>query len=227
MPQNFNAFERLTARENIQLIADIYAKSKKVEEVLDLTGVSQFKSKLYLNLSEGMKTKVGIGMALVSEAPLLFLDEPTTGLDPRARRDVWEMIEKLKGLGKTILLTSHYMEEVERLSHRAAVMINGQIKTIGEIPFLIKNYGGNIKVIVPKEPVTETILEQEASEVFDSSSKQETITGIFKNKKDAKKTIIELYEKDYDVKVLEPSLEEAFMNITGSKVNEEGELVYE
>ena len=108
MPQNFNAFERLTARENIQLIADIYGKEKKVEEVLELTGVKHFQSKLYLNLSGGMQTKVGIGMALVSEAPLLFLDEPTTGLDPQARREVWEMIEKLKEIDKTILLTSHY-----------------------------------------------------------------------------------------------------------------------
>lgn len=225
MPQNFNAFERLTARENIQLIAEIYGKGDKVEEVLDLTGVKEFQSKLYLNLSGGMKTKVGIGMALVSEAPLLFLDEPTTGLDPQSRREVWNMIEKLKDLGKTIVLTSHYMEEVERLSDRAAVIINGQIKFIGEVSTMINDYGGNVKLIAPKDEVTEAILGQEAMRVFDSNSKEGSITGIFSDKKNAKRAVIGLYEKDYEVKIIEPSLEEAFMTLSGSKINEEGELV--
>lgn len=225
MPQNFNAFERLTARENIQLIAEIYGKGDKVEEVLDLTGVKEFQSKLYLNLSGGMKTKVGIGMALVSEAPLLFLDEPTTGLDPQSRREVWNMIEKLKELGKTIVLTSHYMEEVERLSDRAAVIINGQIKFIGEVSTMINDYGGNVKLIAPKDEVTEAILGQEAMRVFDSNSKEGSITGIFTDKKNAKRAVIGLYEKDYEVKIIEPSLEEAFMTLSGSKINEEGELV--
>jgi len=225
MPQNFNAFERLTARENIQLIAEIYGKGDKVEEVLDLTGVKEFQSKLYLNLSGGMKTKVGIGMALVSEAPLLFLDEPTTGLDPQSRREVWNMIEKLKELGKTIVLTSHYMEEVERLSDRAAVIINGQIKFIGEVSTMINDYGGNVKLIAPKDEVTEAILGQEAKRVFDSNSKEGSITGIFTDKKNAKRAVIGLYEKDYEVKIIEPSLEEAFMTLSGSKINEEGELV--
>ena len=225
MPQNFNAFERLTARENIQLIAEIYGKGDKVEKVLFLTGAKEFQSKLYLNLSGGMKTKVGIGMALVSEAPLLFLDEPTTGLDPQSRREVWNMIEKLKELGKTIVLTSHYMEEVERLSDRAAVIINGQIKYIGEVSSMINDYGGNVKLITPKDEVTEAILSQEAMRVFDSNSKEGSITGIFSDKKNAKRAVIGLYEKDYEVKIIEPSLEEAFMTLSGSKINEEGELV--
>ncbi len=225
MPQNFNALERLTARENVQLIADIYGKGKKVDEILELTGISQFQSKPYLNLSGGMKTKVGIGMALVSEAPLLFLDEPTTGLDPQARREVWGMIEKLKELGKTIVLTSHYMEEVEKLSDRAAVIIDGQIKNIGEIPFLIKNYGGNIRLTVSKTQESEDILAREALKVFDANSQKKTLTGIFEDRKNVKKAIISLYEKDYEVNLVEPSLEEVFMNLSGSKINEKGELV--
>ncbi len=225
MPQNFNALERLSARENIQLVADIYGKGNKVEEVLELTGVSEFHSKVYLNLSGGMKTKVGIGMALVSDAPLLFLDEPTTGLDPQARREVWDMIEKLKGLGKTIMLTSHYMEEVERLSDRAAVMINGKIQTIGEISYLINNYGGHTKLTTRKDQNTAEILNREAQQVFEPSNGEDLITGVFDNKQSAKKAVIALYEKDYDVKIVEPSLEEAFISLSGSKINEKGELV--
>lgn len=98
MPQDFNAFERLTARENIQLVSDIYGGNRRnrVEEIMEMIGVKEFQNKQFFSLSGGMQNRVGIGMALVSDAPLLFLDEPTTGLDPQARRDTWSLIKSLK-----------------------------------------------------------------------------------------------------------------------------------
>lgn len=84
-----------------------------MDEIIKKVGVKSFEDKPFNELSGGMKTKVGIGMTLVSDAPLLFLDEPTTGLDPRARRETWDLIKSLKKMSKTIFLTTHYMEEVE------------------------------------------------------------------------------------------------------------------
>lgn len=222
MPQNFNALERLTARENIQLVADIYGKGN-VDQVIETIGVKGFEKKQFMELSGGMKTKVGIGMTLVSDARLLFLDEPTTGLDPQARRETWQMIKDLKKMGKTIFLTTHYMEEVEYLSDRAAVIIDGKIKVTNTISNLIKNYGGKLKLTVKKNKETEEILSKDAEELFEESP--EKITAIFAGKGKAKETLITLFSKDYDVGVIEAGMEDAFMNLAGGRINERGELV--
>lgn len=102
MPQDFNTFERLTAEENIKLMGDMYG-SNNVNEIMKKVGVDEFKDKKFAELSGGMKTKVGIGMTLISNADLLFLDEPTTGLDPHARRESWNLIKDLKKNGKNCI----------------------------------------------------------------------------------------------------------------------------
>lgn len=124
MPQDFNTFERLTVKENVELVAQIYGMRGKAKEALGTLGLWQIKDRKFHTLSGGMKRRVGFCMALVSDPELLFLDEPTTGLDPQARKDSWDVMRSLKDMGKTVFLTSHYMEEVERLSDRAAVIAN-------------------------------------------------------------------------------------------------------
>jgi len=222
MPQDFNTFERLTARENIQLAADIYGK-KGVDEIIKKVGVKDFEDKPFKELSGGMKTKVGIGMTLVSDAPLLFLDEPTTGLDPRARRDTWELIKSLKKMGKTIFLTTHYMEEVEELSDRAGVIIDGKIKVIDSISDLIKKYGGGVKLIVEKGGDAENIVKDKADKITDANESE--IIGLFEEKKKAREALISLFDGDHDVRVDEAGMEEVFLNISGGKIDERGELV--
>lgn len=222
MPQDFNTFERLTARENIQLAADIYGK-KGVDEIIKKVGVKDFEDKPFKELSGGMKTKVGIGMTLVSDAPLLFLDEPTTGLDPRARRDTWELIKSLKKMGKTIFLTTHYMEEVEELSDRAGVIIDGKIKVIDSISDLIKKYGGGVKLIVEKGGDAENIVKDKADKITDANDSE--IIGLFEEKKKAREALISLFDGDHDVRVDEAGMEEVFLNISGGKIDERGELV--
>ena len=222
MPQDFNTFERLTARENIQLAADIYGK-KGVDEIIKKVGVKDFEDKPFKELSGGMKTKVGIGMTLVSDAPLLFLDEPTTGLDPRARRDTWELIKSLKKMGKTIFLTTHYMEEVEELSDRAGVIIDGKIKVIDSISDLIKKYGGGVKLIVEKGGDAENIVKDKADKTTDANESE--VIGLFEEKKKAREALISLFDGDHDVRVDEAGMEEVFLNISGGKIDESGELV--
>ncbi|MFP4051254.1 MAG: ABC transporter ATP-binding protein [Thermoplasmata archaeon] len=222
MPQDFSTFERLTAKENIKLSADIYGKGD-VDEIIKRIGIESFKDKKFMDLSGGMKTRVGIGMALISDPQLLFLDEPTSGLDPQARRDTWDLIKNLKKMGKTIFLTTHYMEEVEELADRAGILIDGKIKVIDEIDSLIHNYGGGVKVTVQKEREAEEILNEFADEIIDKN--EDEFIGIFDTKKDSRKALISLYQHEYDVEVKEAGMDEVFLRIIGGKIDEKGELV--
>ncbi len=222
MPQNFSTFERLTAEENIRLMADMYG-SGNVDEIMDMVGISEFKGKRFSELSGGMKTKVGIGMTLISESDLLFLDEPTTGLDPHARRETWNLIKDLKEAGKTVFLTTHYMEEVEELSDRAGVLIDGEIEVIDSIQNLIEEHGGGMKVIVCDNEEAKRLIRENADETM--KNRQGGVTGIFDNKKEARKTLIELFQLECEVEVEEAGMEEVFIRLTGGKIDEGGELV--
>ncbi|MFW6196307.1 MAG: ABC transporter ATP-binding protein [Thermoplasmatota archaeon] len=222
LPQDFSTFERLTAKENIKLSADIYGKGD-VDEIIKRVGIESFKDKKFMDLSGGMKTRVGIGMALISDPQLLFLDEPTSGLDPQARRDTWDLIKNLKKMGKTIFLTTHYMEEVEELADRAGILIDGKIKVIDKIDSLIHNYGGGVKVTVRKEREVKEILSEFADEIIDKN--EDELIGIFDTKKDSRKALISLYQHEYDVEVKEAGMDEVFLRIIGGKIDEKGELV--
>lgn len=222
MPQDFSTFERLSAEENIRLAADMYG-TENVDEIMEMVGVSEFKDKKFSELSGGMQTKVGIGMTLISNADLIFLDEPTTGLDPHARRETWNLIKDLKTSGKTIFLTTHYMEEVEELSDRCAVLIDGQIEVEDSIQNLIKEYGGGIKVLVGENERAKELVQTEADQVV--SERGDYIRGIFDSKERARDVISQLFQMECDVEVKEAGMEEVFLRLTGGKLDERGELV--
>ena len=104
--------------------------------------------RLFKNLSGGLKQRVGIAIALVNDPEIVFLDEPTTGLDPRARRDVWEAIRALKSQGKTVFLTTHYMDEAYYLADRIDIIHKGKIIAEGSPEDLINQYGGGNTLII-------------------------------------------------------------------------------
>jgi len=222
MPQDFSTFERLTAEENIKLMGDLYG-SDNVKEIMKKVGVDEFKNKKFDELSGGMKTKVGIGMTLISNADLLFLDEPTTGLDPHARRETWNLIKDLKKMGKTVFLTTHYMEEVEYLSDRAGILIDGNIEVIDSIENLIEEHGGGIKVRVLEDGEAVNIINDRADEVL--KGEEGIWTGIFDSKKEARQALIKLFQLDSKVEVEEAGMDEVFIRLTGGKIDEGGELV--
>ncbi|MFP4001234.1 MAG: ATP-binding cassette domain-containing protein, partial [Thermoplasmata archaeon] len=186
-------------------------------------GVDEFKDKKFADLSGGMKTKVGIGMTLISNADLLFLDEPTTGLDPHARRETWNLIKDLKKMGKTVFLTTHYMEEVEHLSDRAGILIDGNIEVIDSIENLIEHHGGGMKVKVLEDGEAEEIIHERADEVLESENG--TLTGIFDDKKEARQALVKLFQLDAKVEVREAGMDEVFIRLTGGKIDEGGEMV--
>ena len=130
MPQNFNAFDWLTVKENLDYFRNLYDSNISVDELIDRIGLAKKTDSMYKTLSGGMKQRVGIAISLINEPELLFLDEPTAGLDPQARRETWNLIKKLKQEGKTIFLTTHYMEEAQELSDRILIIIEGKIVVV-------------------------------------------------------------------------------------------------
>ena len=121
----------LNVRETHLLFAGYYATPREPDEIIELVGLEEKRDARVKTLSGGQKRRLDLGIALVGDPDLVFLDEPTTGFDPAARRSAWEMILSLRSLGKTILLTTHYLDEAQRLADRVAVIRAGRIVRIG------------------------------------------------------------------------------------------------
>jgi ABC-2 type transport system ATP-binding protein len=129
--QSSAMYANLTVAESLALFAGYYRASRSVAEVIELIGLEEKRDARVKSLSGGQKRRLDLGLALAGNPELLFLDEPTTGFDPGARRAAWETIRGLRSLGKTILLTTHYLDEAEQLSDRVAVLRQGQIVALG------------------------------------------------------------------------------------------------
>jgi ABC-2 type transport system ATP-binding protein len=125
--QQSQLWPSLTVAETHRLFAGYYEQPRDVDEVIDLVGLAEKCDARVKTLSGGQKRRLDLGVALVGDPDLVFLDEPTTGFDPAARRAAWEMIRSLRSLGKTILLTTHYLDEAEQLADRVAVLREGRI----------------------------------------------------------------------------------------------------
>jgi ABC-2 type transport system ATP-binding protein len=121
----------LTVRESLELYAGYYSAPRPVDEVVELVGLGAKADARTGGLSGGQQRRLDVGMAMVGDPELLFLDEPTTGFDPSARRQAWETIAGLRDLGKTIFLTTHYMDEAQRLADRVTIISRGQIVASG------------------------------------------------------------------------------------------------
>jgi len=121
----------LTVHETHELFAGYYERPRDVDEVIELVGLTEKRNARVKTLSGGQKRRLDLGIALVGDPELVFLDEPTTGFDPAARRSAWETVRSLRSLGKTILLTTHYLDEAQQLADRVAVLRAGEIVRIG------------------------------------------------------------------------------------------------
>jgi ABC-2 type transport system ATP-binding protein len=129
--QQSQLYPNLTVRETHALFAGYYEQPRAVDEVIELVGLAEKRDARVKTLSGGQKRRLDLGIALVGDPDLVFLDEPTTGFDPAARRAAWEMIRSLRSLGKTVLLTTHYLDEAEQLADRVAVLREGLIVRVG------------------------------------------------------------------------------------------------
>jgi ABC-2 type transport system ATP-binding protein len=129
--QQSELWPNVTVREAHAIFAGYYRAPRDVDEVVALVGLQKKASARVKSLSGGQKRRLDLGIALIGDPDLVFLDEPTTGFDPQARRAAWEMIRSLRSLGKTVLLTTHYLDEAEQLADRVAVMRAGKIVRVG------------------------------------------------------------------------------------------------
>jgi ABC-2 type transport system ATP-binding protein len=133
--------EKLTVEETVQLFRSFFHNGPTVEHVIGLVQLEEKRRARVGTLSGGQKQRLALACALVGDPDLLFLDEPTTGLDPQARRQLWDLIEEFKRAGRTILLTTHYMDEAERLCERVAIMDHGKIIAMGSPRELVASIG--------------------------------------------------------------------------------------
>jgi ABC-2 type transport system ATP-binding protein len=122
----------LTVREIHWIFAGYYERPRDVDEVVELVGLGEKRDAKVKTLSGGQKRRLDLGVALVGDPDLVFLDEPTTGFDPAARRNAWQLVRSLRELGKTVLLTTHYLDEAQQLADRVAVIVAGEIVRIGK-----------------------------------------------------------------------------------------------
>lgn len=225
LPQEFNALDKLTVKENIDLIGDMYEKHLDVFEIIKLLDLEDKTNVRFENLSGGLKQRVGVAAALVSDPKLVFLDEPTTGLDPKSRREVWSVITNLKKLGKTVFLTTHYMEEAQVLADRIAIINKGRITVIGSPQELISKYGGLKVLIIRKGP-------RELADFLQTQFGQVTMNGnddIMVKIDDVKEfwrimSILTEKKIEKEVELQTPTIEDVFLKIAGGRITEEGEL---
>jgi len=134
--------EKLTVRETLTLFRSFYRQGLEPSEVIGMVSLGEKANTWVKNLSGGQKQRLAVATALVGDPQLLFLDEPTTGLDPQSRRELWEVIRSYRATGRTVLLTTHYMEEAERLCDRVAIVDLGRVIAIGTPQQLIASLGG-------------------------------------------------------------------------------------
>ncbi len=130
-----------TVQEAVSLFARFYEKPRPVAETIELVGLADKRDARVATLSGGQKRRADVAIGIVGDPDLIFLDEPTTGFDPSARRDAWKMIEGLKALGKTVFLTTHYMDEAQHLADRVAILREGQIVAQGRTEELGEGLG--------------------------------------------------------------------------------------
>jgi ABC-2 type transport system ATP-binding protein len=157
--QSSSLYPSLTVRESLAVFAGYYRSPRDPGEVIEIVGLTDKRDARVRTLSGGQKRRLDLGLALVGDPELIFLDEPTTGFDPGARRSAWETIRNLRSLGKTVLLTTHYLDEAEKLADRVAVLRDGVIIREGTPAELT---GGTAETEIRYRRGEETIVERTA-----------------------------------------------------------------
>src|SRR6476620_6364017 len=152
--------EKLTVEETVRLFRSFYPAGRTVDEVIGLVPLDEKRRARVGTLSGGQKQRLAVACALVGDPHLLFLDEPTTGLDPQSRRQLWDLISKFQAEGRTIVLTTHYMEEAERLCDRVAIVDHGHVIALGTPRELTESL--DVSHLPPPEPRTTTATLEDA-----------------------------------------------------------------
>ncbi|WP_158057390.1 ABC transporter ATP-binding protein [Halorussus halophilus] len=220
LPQSFDPPERLTARELLDYYAGLYDDSRDVETVLAEVGMDDAGTTWYENLSGGQRRRTCVGTALVNDPDVLFLDEPTTGIDPAGRRALWSLIEDLADRGTTVFLTTHYMEEAEHLADRVGLLAEGSVVEVGPPADLVAEYGGQSRLVVAPENAESGADALEASN-FGVRTTGEGLVVEGVAPEDIGDVVAALNDRGVEYEALtwkQPDLESVFLELTGQSV---------
>ncbi|CAB4686095.1 MAG: ATP-binding cassette domain-containing protein [Actinobacteria bacterium] len=202
--QSSSLYPNLTPRESLRVFAGYYATPRPVDEVIEIVGLGEKADARVRTLSGGQKRRLDLGLALIGNPDMIFLDEPTTGFDPGARRAAWETIRNLRSLGTTILLTTHYLDEAEQLADQVAVLRGGVIVRAGSPAELT---GGASETEIRYRQAGEEILER----TTDPTRRLHELTS----------AALERGEVLDGIEVRRPTLEEVYLELTGSETGAE------
>jgi ABC-2 type transport system ATP-binding protein len=223
LPQGFSSFDRITVRETMQFYSRLFCcKNADIDGLIELVNLEDKAKEQYMRLSGGLKQRLGIALALVNDPEVVFLDEPTTGLDPRARREVWNVLLGLKKKGKTVFLTTHYMEEAELLADTVAIIFKGKIIAMDSPVQLMES---NADYLI----LTLQSVDEKAFDIFGKMGfepvldnhrnlnvrveRTDDIRKILNGMKDAGVSLLSM-------QVRKPNLEQVFLKLTGEVLHE-------
>ena len=224
LPQGFSSFDRITVRETLQYYSRLFCcRNTDVDGLIELVKLKDKAQEPYKNLSGGLRQRLGIAIALVNDPEVVFLDEPTTGLDPRARREVWNVLLGLKNKGKTVFLTTHYMEEAELLADRVAIIAKGKIIAMDSPAALIEGNANYLVLTLQSgdEKVFEIVRKMRCEPAYDSHG---NIKVRLENTDDVQKILNAVKEGGgsfLGLDVRKPNLEGVFLKLTGGTLRED------
>jgi len=226
IPQDFIFFEKASPREAVIYYAQLFGVRANPDQILKEVLLDDSAKVLFENLSGGQKQKMGLALSLVNSAELLFLDEPTTGLDPNARRTVWNVIRGLKSKGKTIILTTHYLDEAEQLSDRVAIMNKGHIVAMGSPQEIIETYGSGERLEIHGTEELAAYLKKNTNLKIEYNGKS-SITVAVTQKDDVLTTLTAARESGlewHDLHTRQDSLDDVFVKLVSGTIDEKGEI---
>ena len=224
LPQGFSSFDRITVRETIQYYSSLFCcRNTDIDGLIELANLKDKSKEQFKNLSGGLKQRLGIAIALVNNPEVVFLDEPTTGLDPRARREVWDVLLGLKKKGKTVFLTTHYMEEAELLADTVAIISKGSIVAMGSPMELIESNANYLALTL--QSVDEKVFEIVQKMGFEPAhTNHKNIKVRVEHQDDVRKILNAIKDTGasfLSLDVRKPNLEEVFLKLTGAALRED------
>ena len=224
LPQGFSSFDRITVRETLQYYSRLFnCRNTDIDELIELANLKDKSKEQFMNLSGGLKQRLGIAIALVNNPEVVFLDEPTTGLDPRARREVWDVLLGLKKKGKTVFLTTHYMEEAELLADTVAIISKGSIVAMGSPGEPIERNANYLALTL--QSANEKVFEIVQKTGFEPvNANHNNIKVRVKHPDDVQKILNAIKDAGasfLSLDVRKPNLEEVFLKLTGAPLHED------
>ena len=223
--QQSNLPERMKVWEALDLYSSFYPKAASWEELLVQLGLEEKRKAPFAKLSGGQKQRLFIALALLPDPQLIFLDELTTGLDPQARHAIWDLITQVRSRGKTILLTTHYMEEAERLCDRVAILDHGRIVALDTPEQLIRNLGGEERIVFSVDGKLPPEFEDSVRQIGQLEVQGERVTVHGETSQaslvyDVVSLLARLNIRFRNLRTEQPTLEDVFLNLTGREIRE-------